>query len=84
MPYIEDVEKTREKVAALNAEIIGNIGDEIDAENAQERNDCLSIEDELHPDFEVQHPDFFYEGDVPSKTRVSSYRKIELWDKTEI
>ena len=33
--------------------------EDIDAENAQDNEDCIEIGDEVHPDFEVQHPDFY-------------------------
>ena len=81
MPFLEDVEEARERVAVLNTE---RIGEEIDAENAQDNEERIEIGDEVHPDFEVQHPDFFHEGNPKPATTVSSYRKIDLWDSNEI
>ena len=81
MPYIEDVEEAREKIAVLNLETIGT---ELDAQNAQDNEDCNLIQDELHPDFEVQHPDFFFEGEIPGTNRVNAYQKTDLWDNKQI
>ena len=62
MPFIQDVEEAREAVAVLNTELVG---EELDAENAQNNEECNIMGDEVHPEFEVQHPDFFYEGNLP-------------------
>ena len=56
MPFIEDIQEAREKIAIMNTE---RIGDEIDAAIEQENEECNIIGDELHPDYEVHHPDFF-------------------------
>ena len=55
MPFIVDVQEAREQVASLNAE---RIGEQIDAENVQDNEDCNMAEPEIHPDFETQHTDF--------------------------
>ena len=81
MPFIEDVEEAREKIAVLNTE---KIGEDMDAENEQENEECNIIGDEVHPDYETQHPDFFFEGNVPPKNQVSTYRKVDLWDTKTI
>ena len=60
------------------------IGHELDAAIEQENEECNLIGDELHPDYEVHHPDFFYEGNIPPKPRVTSYKAIDLWDKKKI
>lgn len=81
MPFIEDVEEAREKVAKLSNEIIA---EQIDAKIAQDNDDCNQEGAEIHPDFATIHPDFFFEGDLPSRPAVSSYRKVDLWDKKTI
>ena len=81
LPFIEDVEEAREKISELNTEIIG---EEMDAEIVQDNDECNVIGEELHPDFEVQHPDFFFEGDIPPAKTVSSFHKIDLWDNKTI
>ena len=82
MPFIQDIEEAREKVAILNTELIS---EQIDAENVRDNEECNLIDDELHPDFETGHHDFFFEGNVPTKNnRVSSFRKIDLWDNKTI
>ena len=40
MPFIEDVEEAREKIAVLNTE---KIGEDMDAENEQENEECNII-----------------------------------------
>ena len=81
MPYIEDILEAREKIVVMNAE---KIGDEIDATIAQENEECNQVRDELHPDFEVHHPDNFFEGNIPPRVRVTTYKRIDLWDKKKI
>ena len=71
MPFLEDVEEARERVAVLNTE---RIGEDIDAQNAQDNEECMEIGDEVHPEFEVQHPDFFHEGNPkPTATASTEY-----------
>ena len=81
MPFIEDVEEAREKVAALNAEIVG---EQLDPENEQDNAECNLIEDEVHPDYEIQHPEFFHGDNLPPRAHASSYRKVDLWDNKKI
>ena len=58
MPFLEDVEEARERVAVLNTE---RIGEEIGAENAQDNEECIEIGDEVDPKFVAQHPDVLHE-----------------------
>ena len=81
MPFIEDVEEAREKVAALNAEIVG---EQLDPENEQDNAECNLIGDEVHPDYEIQHPEFFHGDNLPPRAHASSFRKVELWDNKRI
>ena len=82
MPFIEDVEEgAREQLAAMNTE---RIAEEIDAENVQNNDECYMIGTDIHPDYEVQHPDFFHEGTTQHATTATSYRRIELWHANEI
>ena len=81
MPFIEDVEEAREKVSVVNTEIIG---EEMDAENVQGNEEDNLIGAEVHPDHETHGPDFFFEGNLPPKKTISSFRKIELWDNKTI
>ena len=81
MPFIEDVEEAREKLAALNMEIAG---EQLDPENEQDNADCNLIADEPHPDYETQNPDFFHGDDLPPRAHPVSYRKVGLWDNNKI
>ena len=81
MPLIEDVEEAREQIAVLNTE---RIGEEINAQIEQDDDDCRMMDEEIHPEFEVHHPDFFDEGSRATTTTASSYTKIDLWDAKEI
>ena len=81
MPFIEDVEEARQKIASVTNERIGEV---IDAENLQDNDECNLIGNEVHPDFQVHDPDFFH-GGIPQRTVAeSSYSKIALWDNKEI
>ena len=70
MPFIEDVEEAREKLAALNMEIAG---EQLDPENEQDNADCNLIADEPHPDYETQNPEFFHEDDLPPRPHPVSF-----------
>ena len=82
MPFLVDVQEAREQaIATLNQKM----AEGLDAENAQNNDDCNQLPPEVYPDFETQHPDCFLEGSKqPSKSTSSSYKKITLVDKKEI
>ena len=81
MTYIEDVLEAREHITTLNTE---KIGEEINAQIVQDDDDCRMEDDELHPEFETHHPDFFDEGSRPTKNNSSSYPRVELWNSIEL
>ena len=80
MPFIEDVQEVREHISEMDT---ARIAEQIDAENVQDNEDCDMVGPEIHPDFEVQHPDFF-QGNPQHPIPVSSYTRIVLWDTAEI
>ena len=82
MPFLLDVEEARKKITAMHME---RATDGIDAEIVQDNVECANLEEEIHPDYETQHPDFYAEkSKEPKKTSNSSYQKITLIDKKEI
>ena len=82
MPFLLDVEEAREQITAMHME---RAADGIDAEIVQDNVECANLEEEIHPDYETQHPDFYAEkSKEPKKTSNSSYQKITLIDKKEI
>ena len=76
MPYLVDVQEAREQaIATLNQKM----AEGLDAENAQDNDDCNQLPPEAHLDYETQHPDCFLEGSKqPSKSTSSSYKKDHL------
>ena len=72
--YLVDVQEAREQaIATLNQKM----AEGLDAENAQDNDDCNQLPPEIHPDYETQHPDCFLErSKQPSKSTSSSYKKI--------
>ena len=81
MPFVEDVEDARQHIASLNMD---RIGENIDAENVQDNEDCALIEDEIHPDFETRHPDYFDQSNPKPSSTTSGFRKVDLWDSNEM
>ena len=77
----KNIEEARENIIAIHTELIGA---RIDADNEQANQECVDIGDELHPDFEVQHPEFFFQWDLPARPAVTSYKQIDLWDSKTI
>ena len=57
LPFLKDVEEAREQITAMN---IGRAGDGIDAEIVQDNVECDDHDEDIHPDYETQHPDFYY------------------------
>ena len=60
MPFMEGIEEARfyvEEAMKEERTIENNIGNELDAEKEQEIEECLDIEEQMHPDFEHINPD---------------------------
>ena len=58
MPFLLDVNEAREQITAMHME---RAADGIDAEIVQDYVDCANLEEEIYPDYETQHPDFYAE-----------------------
>ena len=57
MEHLESVEEARYFVEELHKNQVEDVGDEIDATNAQEELDCLEEDIIEHPDFAHLNPD---------------------------
>ena len=82
MPFLLDVEEAREQITVMHME---RAPDRIDAEIVQDKVECANLEEEIHPDYETQHPDFYAEKiKEPKKNSIRSHQKITLIDKEDI
>ena len=72
---MSDIETARIQVELINSEIIAET---IDAGIAQEEGEDVEIEDELHPNFAIQHPDYGPETAMQPTVRKPTYSTIKL------
>ena len=80
MPYLVDVQEAREQaIATLNQKM----AEGLDAENAQDNDDCNQLPPEIHPDFETQHPDCFLEGSKQHMLLTNKYDTLDFLNLLE-
>ena len=79
MPYLEGVEEARFYVQeAMKEEERSNhpIGDELDAEQEKEINECLEEDENIHPDFVQVNPDELNSDNDLSQVKKTLVREI--------
>ena len=84
MPFTEGVEEARNYVEQkMNEERTNNIGDALDPEQEKEIEECLALDEDLHPDFLQVNPDELeFESNV--KQIKKTLRRIDVKTADEI